>query len=147
MADYGLFEDEANVVLALLRANPLLTVYPAASLGSIVVPVGAARPYVGVRFAASRPSGGRLDHRSTRMSVRAYLYCVADTSESARGVADLVAQTLLDVRPDVAGRSCTPIRHELSRDAEPREDESTNTLLVTITEVYRFDSLPGADGS
>lgn len=147
MADYGLFEDEANAILDLLRDNPLLDVYPSASLGSIIVPPGAARPYVGVRFAASRPSGGRLDHRSTRMSVRAYLYCVADTSESARGVADLVAQTLLDVRPDVPGRSCTPIRHELTRDDEPREDESTNVLLVTLLEVYRFDSLPGVDGS
>jgi hypothetical protein len=145
VADYGYVADHAAAVLALLRDSPDLTVYPAAGGGIETVPTGAAPPYVAVHFTAARPLGGRLDHRSTRIVVRIYAHCVGATDIAARHVSDLVANVLLDIRPVIDGRTCYPIRHESSR--EPRDDESTGTLVATLTEVYRLESTPGVDGS
>lgn len=147
MSDYGDLQEHAEAVLSLLRATPNLTTYPAVGGGVRIVPDGASPPYAAVRFAAARPSGERLDHRSTRMTVRIYVYCVGLTAESARIVSDLVAGALLDVRPDIPGRSVRPIRQEPGPGDQPREDQSTGALEVTITDVYRLDTLPGVDGS
>jgi hypothetical protein len=141
MADYGDFQDHVDAYLALLRAAADLTVYPAIEGGTKTVPSVASPPYVAAHFAAERPSGGRLDMRSTRMVVRGYLHCVGASDIAARVVSGKVAAVLLDVRPVIAGRSCAPIRHETSR--EPRNDESTGALVATLTEVYRLETLPG----
>ena len=137
--------DHATAVLELLRGEPLLTVYPAEGGGPTTVPNGAEPPYVSVHMTADRPLGGRLDHRSTRFRMRIYCHCVGADDIAARAVSDLVAGALLDVKPDVPGRHCYPIRSESGRD--PREDESTGYLVATISDAYRLESEPGIAGS
>lgn len=122
-----------------------LTVYPDEGGGLTMVPNGATPPYVSVHFVADRPLGGRLDMRSTRMRVRAICHCVGSDDIAARVVSDLVSGALLDVVPTIVGRVCYPIRSEVGGD--PRADESTNELVVTITDTYRLESDPGRDGS
>lgn len=146
MADYGSLQDHADGVLDLLYSiGPTLTVYPEATGGATTVPNGAEPPFVSVHLAADRPIGHSLSHRSTRMRARIYVHCVGADDIAARAVSDLVAGALLDQRPDIPGRTVFPIRHETDR--PPREDESTGDLLVTLTEVYRLETLPGVDGS
>lgn len=146
MADYGSLQDHADAVLDLLYASDL-TVYPAETGGSTTVPDGAQPPFVSVHMAVDRPLGGRLTTRSTRLRMRIYAHCVGEDDIQARGVSDLVAEALLDKRPAIAGRSVFPIRHEGDRERPPREDESIGELTVTLTELYRIESLPGVDGS
>jgi hypothetical protein len=146
MTEYGSLQEHADAYLDLLRGiGPPLTVYPAEGGGVQTVPPGAEPPYVAAHFYGERPNGGRLTMGSTRMRLRAYLHCVGATDIAARAVSDLVASALLDVRPDIPGRSVYPIRHESSR--EPREDESIGALFSTLTEIYRLESNPGVDGS
>lgn len=145
MADYGSLQDHADAVLALLRAEPDLTVYPDEDGGPTIVPRAATPPYVSVHLVADRPLGGRLDMRSTRMRVRIYTHSVGADDIGARAVADQVAAALLDVKVTITGRSCYPIRSDGGRD--PREDESTGRSVVTISETYRLESDPGTTGS
>lgn len=139
--------DHAAAFLALLRASADLTVYPETTGGVKLVPDGAAPPYVAVRIAADRPLGHSLIMASSRLRMRAYCYCVGSNDEAARIVSDLVAKAVLGVRVSVAGRECFPIRHETDHSREPVGDESTNTLVCTLTDVYRLDSVPGRTGS
>jgi len=145
MADYASLQDHADAVLALLRAQPDLTVYPPEGGGPNTVPNGALPPYVSVHIASDRPLGARLTMRSTRMRIRIYCHCVGADDIGARAVSDLVADVLLDAKVIIAGRSCYPIRSETGRD--PREDESTGQSFVTITDTYRLESDPGSTGS
>jgi hypothetical protein len=145
MSDYGSLQDHADAMLALLYAEALLTVFPAEGGGPTTVPNGQQPPYVAVHFAADRPIGGRLTARSTRLRVRAYAHCVGADDIAARAVSELVAAVWLDARPSIVGRVVFPIRSEVGRD--PREDESTGTLFVTITDTYRLETLPGIFGS
>lgn len=137
-------QDHADAVLALLRGDAQLTVYPVADgepgSGTGLVPAGATPPYVAVHITADRPLGETLDMRSSRMVVRAYCHCVGDNLTAARAVADRVATRLLDVKPAIAGRSCFPIRHDASQPVRP--DESTGRLVVDLVDVYRLESLP-----
>lgn len=144
---YGSLEDHAAAVMALLRDGGRLIVFPTEPAGKTIVPAGTRPPYVAVQFVADRPLGGRLDHRSTRMRMRIFTYCVGSTDAGARMVADLVAGVLLDVKPVIAGRTCYPIRSEGERPSAPREDESTGRLSSTITDLYRLESTPGPSGS
>lgn len=146
MADYGSLQDHSDAVLALLYATSL-TIYPSEDGGALTVPNGAPPPYVTVHTAVDRPNGGRLPTRSTRMRMRVYVHCVGADDIQARGLSDRIADVLLDVKPAIAGRNCFPIRHEGNREQPPREDESTGALLVTLTEIYRLETLPGVDGS
>lgn len=145
MADYGSLQDHADAVLALLRAQPSLSVYPIPEGGIKTVPPGTQPPYVAVHFASARSQAGMLHMRSIRMVVRTYCHCVGATDIGARAVSDLVAAALLDVVPVIDGRNCAPIRHDTAPD--PRVDESTGLLVATLTDVYRLESLPGRDGS
>jgi hypothetical protein len=147
VSDYGFLQDHADAFIELLRAQAALTLYPAASGGTTTVPNGAPRPYVTVHFDADRPLGGRLTHRSTRLRMRAYVHCVGDDDIAARAVSDLVAGALLDVVPTIPGRVTFPIRSEVGGGREPRANESTGETVVTITDTYRLESLPGRDGS
>lgn len=140
MADISTLQEHAAAVLALLYAEPDLTVYPTQDGSAQVVPNGAAPPYVSVHLSAIRGLGGRLDHRSTRIAVRIYCHCAGANDEAARKVSDLVAATLLDQRPVIAGRSVYPIRNEVS--LPPDTNDSAGRTVVTITDTYRLESQP-----
>ena len=141
MADYGTVQAHADAILALLRADASLVVYPPTGGGGTTVPAGTNPPYVVVQVIADRPDGGRLQHLSTRFRARAYCQCVGANDIAARVVSDRVAAALLDVRPTIAGRSVYPIRHDIGRD--PLSTDTTGTTTVTITDVYRLESDPG----
>lgn len=143
MAEYPTLQSHAEAFLHLLRDQQGLTVYPAEEGGTQVVPHDAPPPYVMVRFAAARAPGGRLDQKSTRLRTRAYTYAVGATDIAARAVSDLIAAAVLDVRPDIPGRNCAPIRHEPGGYDEPRENETTGATTATIAETWRLESTPG----
>jgi hypothetical protein len=145
MADYGTLQDHADVMLELLRDDVELVVYPAESGGPTIVPPGALPPYVSVHFVADTPLGGQLDHRSTRMRVRAYAHCVGANDIAARAVSDRVRTAWLDVRPVIDGRVVYPIRNEVGRD--PTANEATGAGTVVITDTYRLETTPGRGGS
>lgn len=147
MSDYGSLQDHADAVMARLYAADPLIVYPRAEGGSTTVPVGASPPYVSVHMVAIRVLNGRLNHRSTRLAMRIYCHCVGADDAQSRFVSDLVAGALLDVVLVIDGRVCYPIRNEVGRPDEPREDESIGSLRATITDTYRLESMPGRRSS
>lgn len=138
--------DHADAFLALLRDVDELTVYPETSGTDKLVPAGAQPPYVAVRISADRTLGPSLVMRSSRLRTVAHAYCVGATPGAAREVSDLVAAAVLGIVPVVDGRVCFPIRHDIGG-REPEDDESIGTLVSTVFDVYRFDSLPGRTGS
>jgi len=145
MSNYGSAQADATALLTLLRAqaalvSPPFAVYPDVAGGPSTVPPGAMPPYVSVHFATENSDGGRLDLRSTRTRTRAYAHCVGANDIAARAMVDQVAVAWLDVRPVIAGRTCDPIRHEQTREADVTEPVAQTT--VTLTAVYRFETGP-----
>jgi len=145
MADYGSEQDHADAMLALLRAESSLTVYPAATGGPSTVPNGALPPYVSVHFVSEHLDNNNLTTLSTRTRTRAYAHCVGANDIAARAMTAKVRDAWLDVVPVIAGRSVYPIRHEQTREAQPTEPIAPTT--VTITVVYRLEDQPGRQGS
>lgn len=144
-----MIQAHADAVLGLLRADPQLTVYPAASgqPGSAdgVVPLGATPPYVAVHLHVERPlgdgSGGEaLDGLTSRAVCWIYLHCVGQDDIGARAVAQRAAALLLDKRPEITGRTAFPIRFDSGQ--PPRQDETTGSLVTELTDVYRLESVP-----
>lgn len=112
-----------------------------------VVPAGAATPYVKLDFYVQRPDGLispdkiSLSAASTVIEVWVYAHCVGVNPTSARAVSGRVAAALLDARPAVAGRECSPIHW---RDGQPpTTDESTGSPVIDQVDVYTFTSVPG----
>lgn len=141
MADYGSAQAEATAMLTLLRAQSGLTVYPDEGGGPSTVPVGTTPPYVVVHFTTEDIDGGRLDTKSTRTRTRAYAHCVGANDIAARAVLDKVRAAWLDVVPTISGRNCFPIRAEPTR--EPFSTEPVAQTTVTITAVFRLETVPG----
>lgn len=149
MSDYGDEQDHANAMLTLLRARPI-TVYPPTTGGPSTVPVGASPPYVSVHFVTEHVDGDHLNTKSTRSRTRAFAYCVGANDIAARAMAAQVRQAWLDVRPEIAGRSVYPIRHEQTRDLLAQDTQPTEPVAqttVTITSIYRLEDLPGRQAS
>jgi hypothetical protein len=134
----------ADALLALLRADENLTVYPPPEPEpGQVVPVGARPPYVSVHVRVTVPPEGvrSITGEADRVVARAYCHSVGANDAQARLVAGRVMAALLNVRPVIAGRSCWPIRHEASG-GEPARDESTGTAVVDQIDVYRLETTP-----
>jgi hypothetical protein len=134
----------ADAVLALLRAVPDLTVYPAEEPepGTELVPAGATPPYVAVRLRHGRGLDPSLAMVSTRFVLRIHCHCVGANDIAARAVAQLVSGALLDVEPVIAGRRSYPVRWEDGA-PEPINDERLSGRVVTLTDLYRLETLPG----
>lgn len=129
----------ADAVLELVRVPTDIKVFPSPTAGPKVVPAGTRPPYLAFAFAAGRLAGPNLAGLSTRFLMRIYVQCVGTSDAGARVMSDRLSDLLLDVVPTVAGRSCYPIRWESQQ--PPRQDESASELIVTLTEVYRLESL------
>lgn len=130
--------DQAHVDagLALLRADPGLTVYPGPDG---VTPRTPDRPYVRVYATVERPAvalGNALRGASTEAVVRWWCHCVADSEPAAVAVAMRVRAALLDQRPVIAGRSCGLIRQAEAR--PPMRDETTGVQVMDLVQVYRL---------
>jgi hypothetical protein len=133
-------DEHAAAVLALLDADntaPALVVYDGR------VPSGIdpkATPYVLAYF-----SGGWPDLTFTSITLtfqlRITLHCVGGNAQAARMVSDRGRAALLDVRPTIAGRSCYPIRWDLS--LPPGRDETTGSMVMDQVDEYVLSSIPG----
>lgn len=139
----GDIQAHADAYLGLLRANPNLTVYPEADgdEDGQRVPAGAVPPYVVVDVAIETPEGSTVTGLADRMTARAYCHCVGGNDVACRAVAQMVRGALLNVRPTVAGRTAGLIRHDANRPPVP--DESSGSLVVEQTDIYRVDTYPG----
>lgn len=130
----------ADAVMALLdadNANPPLVVFKGR------VPDGVEPPYVCVYFTDTDPElpdSRSLDGLPERYMIRAYTHCVGGSETAALSVAQRVRTALRNVTPNIAGRSCFPIRREEGPPA--RSDEGTGGQVVTKSDTYRLESEP-----
>lgn len=138
------FVDHAEAVLELLDAIPL-PIYEVRDGGQQTIPNAAEPPYVAVHMVPQRALGPTLEAGSTRMVMRIITHSVGANELAARFVSDQVAEALLGIRPNIAGRNPAPIRQDVGQD--PRDDETTGVSVVTITESWRLETLPGVPGS
>jgi hypothetical protein len=135
----------AAAVLDRLRTSgaPALTVYDGKVPDTQPPPVP---PYVLVRFtfitldAGQRPDASNLRFDSRPMQVTARVYSIGSNAQAMRALTNRVAVALLDWRPSVAGRSCSPVRHIDSFPVVP--DEQTGTTYFEAGDDYRFTSVP-----
>ncbi|HKS46349.1 MAG TPA: hypothetical protein VJT49_14810 [Amycolatopsis sp.] len=79
-------------------------------------------PYVVLRMDTGFEAAERLCGTSNRADFRFTLTSVGITDASARVVAGASRSLVLDVRPVVAARLCTPIRKETSLPIQPDND-------------------------
>lgn len=135
-------EQHAQVALALLDANPALTVHDGE------VPPGALRPYVLVYTDIHWPPGDEgaanaLDHLSVTCRTTWRVHCVAETAAAVRQLTGQVRSSLLDASPLVVptGRSCARLTED---DAPPPvKDEITGTTVFDGVLVFSMISVPG----
>lgn len=97
------------------------------------------------RYASVWPSIGgrgaeRLDLHSIQITPSFTVHSVGTTPEQARWVGDRVMFQVLDVRPDILGRSCWPIR--LTASQPVREDDNLHPGLWYQVDVFEFTSTP-----
>jgi hypothetical protein len=134
-------EDHVAVGLALLTADPNLTVYDG------IVDKATPNAYVVVYTFRQRPDGLTapdkvpLTGTSIAVDMRMYCHCVGATAAAARLVQGRVEAALLDRTPSVAGRSCFPIR--LIDGQQAGRNEETGTPVFDIVDVYGWTSVPG----
>lgn len=136
-----MIDEHAAAVLALLDADnavPALVVYDGkVPTGGITSPTP---PYVLAYFSGAWPD---LTFTSVTLTfqLRITLHCVGGNAQAARMVSDRGRAALLDVRPTIAGRSCYPIRWDLS--LPPRRDETTGSMVMDQVDEYVLSSIPG----
>lgn len=135
----GVKQDHHNMALELLRNAPPesepLSVYDGKA------PKNALMPYVACHPTTVRPDGTSITGEQDEAMTRLMLVCVADSAEGLSIVCDRAEAALLGVTPNIAGRSCWPIRDE--GDAPPRDwDDTTLVTIWTQRVVYRFGSIP-----
>lgn len=127
----------AAALLALLRADPYLTVYDGR------VPAEPALPYV-VLYLGWDAERTALVAVTDQFNGRAQVTSVGANSEAVRIIAKRVADRLLDVTPAVTGRACWPITHDFSQ--PPREDRDVRIngvgYPVFAVDTYRLSSVP-----
>jgi len=131
-------ETHAQVALALLAANPNI---PAVFDGLVANPTPTG-PYVLVYSIVSWPRDGvgtSLAGTQVTITTTWYCHCVAlDTAAAARAVGMQVRSSLLNVRPVIAGRICSPIKQVDS--VAPARDESLARAVFDAIAVYDFTS-------
>lgn len=129
--------EHAAALLALLRADPFLTVYDGR------VPASPALPYV-VLYLGWDAERSALAATTDQFNGRAQVTTVGANAEAVRIVAKRVADRLLDIVPTVAGRSCWPITFDFSQ--PPREDKDVHIdgigYPVYAVDGYRVSSNP-----
>lgn len=137
--------EHAAAFLALLDGDnttpPLVVFHGAVPKDTPVI----APPYVVVYFADTdpeEPDSRALDGTPGRFVQRAYVHSVGENALAALAVADRVRARVLNVVPNIVGRSCFPIRRE---DGQPvLRDEGTGPPVMDKADVYRLESEPAA---
>lgn len=144
-----ILDDHAQAVLTLLDADntaPALVVLDGFVPVDPVTNKSIPPPYALVYFtilsptAAEEPESSDLTFNQTRVVVEAICHSIGGNAAAARAVGARARNALLNVRPAVTGRACTPIRHVDNQ--PPQRDETTGTLVFDQIDVYRFQSAP-----
>lgn len=104
-------------------------------------PAELASEYVLIYMYTTRPGGTALTNASDRAVTRAVLHCVAADAKGCRAVSGRAASALLDFVPNIAGRTCFPIRDD-GAPQPPRPDKATGGLVMDQVVTYRLESLP-----
>lgn len=135
MTDY-LEELHAQQGLAALIANPnLLAVYDGK------VPDSAPFPYVLVYTRVQWPRDGlgtSLSALQVTATATFTCHCAAESAAAARAVQGQVRSALLNFRPAITGRNCSPIKQDESLD--PNRDETTGRLVMDAVSIYSYMS-------
>ena len=132
-------ETHAQVGLTLLDANPNIpyvfdTVVPnptpSPALGWVLVYTSVSWPRDGI--------GTSLNAQQVTITTTINCHCVGTTATAARVVGGQVRDSLLNVRPVIAGRNCSPIKQADS--VPPSRDESLGYPVMDAIAVYQFSS-------
>lgn len=140
-------EDHAQAVLAALVANTNLgagKVFDGRVTENAVTGLGPPPPYVLVYFAGGWPKDGiatALNATQVTYTATFTCHCVGESAAGARAVGMQVRSTLLNVRPVISGRACTPIKEDES--IAPTRDETTGRLVMDAVRIFSFTSVPG----
>jgi hypothetical protein len=130
-------EDHAQAFLALLAANPsLLHVYD-----TLVASPTPDPPYVLTYITVSWPRDGigtSLTAQQVTVTATANIHCAGLTPAAARGVQMQVRSSLLNFRPVITGRNCSPIKQDDSQ--VPVKDETTGRPVYDAVSVFSFMS-------
>lgn len=127
----ALDEAHARVVLDILEGDGGVVVHEG------VVPNDAEPPYALVYIAVQWPGSGEgqaFDGTTSTCVTRWYIHCAGATDQAARAVANWVRQLLVNVQPEITGRSCGLIQQEAS--LPPVPDETVGRLVQDIVGVY-----------
>lgn len=134
----SLEEDHAQVVLQLLDNDPnIIGVHDGAVPRPAPTP-----PYVVVFTKVGFPKdavGTALDATQKTVTTTATCHCVGESAIATRIVASNVRSTLLNVRPQITGRSCSPIKQTDAADLS-RPDDTTGTLVFDLVLVFEFST-------
>lgn len=138
-------EQHAQAGLAALAANPNLRLAadPTASNvfdGKVPDPTPDP-PWVLVYTRVAWPRDGigtSLTEQQVTVTTTYTCHCVGLTAAAARAVAMQVRSSLLNFRPTIAGRNCSPIKQDDATD--PDRDESTGRLVMDAVGVYSYTS-------
>lgn len=131
-------EDHAQAFLAPLVANANLG---ASRVFDGKVPDGSVPPYVLVYLQIAWPRDGigtALSAQQVTITATATIHSVGLNAAAARVVDMQVRSSLLNVRPVIAGRNCSPIKQDVAE--PPDRDESTGKLVMDAVSVYSFSS-------
>lgn len=128
--------------LAAIVITPATPAYDGKVPDNITLPP---RYYV-VRFvfrkltAGESPATTPLSFDSVTYRVDATVHSVGTDARDTRGVATRAEAQLLNWRPTIAGRSCTPLRQVESTTLEP--NEQMGVAVEQQVDIYRFQSQP-----
>lgn len=136
----ALDELHAQVAIVALAANPNLT---ATRVFDGRVPDGTdpALGYVMVYTQVAWPRDGigtTLTAQQVTITTTYTCHCVGLNAKAARAVGMEVRSTLLNLRPNITGRNCSPIKQDDSQ--PPDRDESTGHLVMDQVQVFSYTS-------
>ena len=82
--------------------------------------------------------GQNFEMVTNQCQSRSFVHCVGETDESARALSNRVRQLLVNVKPVIAGRSCSLIQQESSN--TPDKDERSGSTIFDAVASYLYTS-------
>jgi hypothetical protein len=134
----SLEEDHAQGALLLLQGNEnLIAVFDGAVSRPAPDP-----PYVVVYTKVGFPKDGvgtALDAVQSSIATTITCHCVGETAVATRTVARLVRETLLNARPVINGRNCSPIKQTDAADVS-HPDDTTGKQVFDVALIFEYMS-------
>lgn len=129
-------ETHARIALDILEADANQPVYEGNTPDNVAVPY--VLVYTHVSWPGNGSEGQTLEHKTNQCNTRWIVHCAGETDQAARALSNRVRQLLVNVRPVIAGRSCSLIQQESS--LNPVRDERTGVLVMDVVADYSFTS-------